>query len=339
MNIENLIRPNIARLVPYSSARSEYDGTEGTFLDANENPFGNLNRYPDPQQKLLKQKLGFIKKIPAENIFIGNGSDEVIDLALRIFCNPGVDKVLTFTPTYGMYSVAADINDVELISLPLDRNFQIDFEQLKPFLLDETIKIIFICSPNNPTGNSIQSIHYILENFRGLIFLDEAYIDFSVYPSALSSLMSYPNLLISQTLSKAYGLAAARVGIAYASADIIRLYNKVKPPYNVSSLNQDAALQALSGTKVFELRVQKILKQRDKVRQELEKIPTVFKIYPTEANFFLVEFTDADKVYNYLLQRQVITRNRNGVVKNCIRITIGSKKENKKLITALKKMT
>lgn len=336
MTLDNLVRPNIVKLIPYSSARSEYTGTGGVLLDANENPYGTLNRYPDPQQKRLKNMLSEIKNVPVENIFIGNGSDEVIDLALRIFCNPGTDKVLTFTPTYGMYQVAADINDVEVISVPLNDRFQIDTDQLEPYLADENLKIIFICTPNNPTGNSIQGIRYILDNFHGIVFLDEAYIDFSAYPSALPFLRKYPNLVISQTFSKAYGLAGARVGLAYASTEIMALYNKIKPPYNVSSLNQHVALLALIDQRKYKSQVQKILKQRDKVRVALETIPTVVKIYPTDANFVLVEFTNADKVYNYLVTQGIITRNRNSVVKNCIRITIGCKKENKKLIAALK---
>jgi len=338
MSIESLIRSNIKNLVPYSSARSEFTGVGSTFLDANENPYGRLNRYPDPQQKKLKKKLSDIKKVQVENIFIGNGSDEVIDLAFRIFCNPGQDKVLIFTPTYGMYQVAAAINDIEVISQSLDRNFQIDYEKLLPFLSDRNIKIIFICSPNNPTGNSMQSLQYILDNFNGIIFLDEAYIDFSVYPSALSYLDKYPNLIISQTLSKAYGLAAARVGLAYASAEIVALYNKVKPPYNVSTLNQEAALAALSDHKGYEYRLKKILKQREFVKDELKEITSIIKIHPTDANFLLVEFKEADRIYNELISKQVITRNRTTVVSNCIRITIGSKKENKKLIAALKKI-
>lgn len=338
MSIKNLIRPNIAKLVPYSSARSEYTGTDGTFLDANENPYGVLNRYPDPQQKKLKQKLSSIKNVPVENIFIGNGSDEVIDLAIRIFCKPGIDKILTFTPTYGIYNVAANINDVEVISLPLDRNFQVDFDGLKEVLENEQIKIIFICSPNNPTGNCLHSLHYIIDNFKGLIFLDEAYVDFSMYPSALVYVNKVSNLIISQTLSKAYGLAAARIGIAYASAEIIGLYNKVKPPYNVSSLNQEAAIKALSAKGKYKRQLQKIIEQRDKLRLDLEEIPSVIKIHPTEANFFLVEFTDADKTYDHLVKEHVITRNRNSVIKDCIRITVGSKKENKKLIAALNKI-
>lgn len=335
MSINKLIRPNIARLVPYSSARSEYTGSEGTFLDANENPYGIYNRYPDPKQKKLKEKLSTIKNVPVENIFIGNGSDEIIDLAIRIFCRPGIDKVLTFTPTYGMYAVAANINDVEIVSLPLDRNFQVDFEGLKEVLKDELINIIFICSPNNPTGNSLHSLHYIIENFKGLIFLDEAYIDFSMYPSALVYLNKFPNVIISQTMSKAYGLAAARIGIAYASRDIISLYNKVKPPYNVSSLNQDAALKALNAKRKYRKQVKKILDERESVQLQLDKMKTVVKIYPTDANFLLIEFTDADEIYEHLVRENVITRNRNSLIKNCIRITIGSKKENKKLIAAL----
>ena len=334
--LEKIVRPNILNLKPYSSARDEYTGKDAVFLDANENPFGELNRYPDPHQTALKEKLSRIKSIPTENIFIGNGSDEVIDIAYRTFCEPGKDKALTFSPTYGMYDVSAAINNIELIKIPLTENFQIDFENLKKYFEDENLKLIFICSPNNPSGNILDNIEDVLKTFKGIVFVDEAYIDFSESESFLAKLSSYPNLIISQTFSKARGLAAARVGTAFASKEIINLYNKVKPPYNISKLNQEAALQSLEDEEQFEENKNAILTQRAFLQSELAKINLVKKIYPSDANFMLVEVEDADKIYNELVNQKVITRNRNSVVKNCIRITVGSEAENEKLIFALK---
>ena len=334
--LEKIVRPNILNLKPYSSARDEYTGKDAVFLDANENPFGELNRYPDPHQTALKEKLSFLKSINTENIFIGNGSDEVIDIAYRTFCEPGKDKALTFSPTYGMYDVSAAINNIELIKVPLKENFQIDFETLKKHIGDENLKLIFICSPNNPSGNSINNIEEVLKDFKGIVFVDEAYIDFSETDSYVSKLSIYPNLIISQTFSKARGLAAARVGTAFASKEIINLYNKVKPPYNVSKLNQEAALQSLEQETAFEENKNTILQQRFFLQKELTKINLIKKIYPTDANFMLVAVNDADKVYNELVIQKVITRNRNSVVKNCIRITVGSEVENLQLLQALK---
>ena len=334
--LEKIVRNNILNLKPYSSARDEYTGKDAVFLDANENPFGELNRYPDPHQTALKQKLSSIKSVNAENIFIGNGSDEVIDIAYRTFCEPGKDKALTFSPTYGMYDVSAAINNIELIKIPLTKDFQIDFELLDKYIADENLKLIFICSPNNPSGNILNNIEDVLKKFKGIVFVDEAYVDFSETDSYLSKLNSYPNLIISQTFSKARALAAARIGTAFASKEIIRLYNKVKPPYNVSKLNQEAALQSLENEQQFEENQQNILAQRSFLLQELEKINLVKKIYPTDANFMLVEVEDADKIYIELVNQKIITRNRNGVVKNCIRITVGSEVENLQLIQSLK---
>ncbi|MFA6057715.1 MAG: histidinol-phosphate transaminase [Taibaiella sp.] len=336
-DLQKLLRKNIRNLQPYSSARSEYTGT-GIFLDANENPFGKLNRYPDPGQYLLKQKISEIKGIPPENIFIGNGSDEVIDLIIRIFCTPGIDKILTFTPTYGMYEVAAAINDIELLGLPLNKGFQIDIALLNKALDDEKLKIIFICSPNNPTGNCIDSIEDILERFKGIVVLDEAYIDFAQRPSFINQLNKYPNLIVTQTLSKAWGLAAARIGIAYASVDIMNYLSKAKPPYNVSTLNQDAALQALNNIKTFETNKTMLLQQRILLKKQLAQLPIVKKIYPSDANFLLVETLDALKIYNALLKQNIIVRNRSHVVHNCIRISIGSPEENEQLINAMKQI-
>ena len=333
--LEKIVRPNILNLKPYSSARDEYTGKDAVFLDANENPFGELNRYPDPHQTALKEKLGNIKSVSTENIFVGNGSDEVIDIAYRIFCEPGKDKALTFSPTYGMYDVSAAINNIELIKVPLTETFQIDVDLLNNYIDDENLKLIFICSPNNPSANNLDNIEDIFKKFKGIVFLDEAYIDFSESESFIEKLNSYPNLIISQTFSKARGLAAARVGTAFASKKIINLYNKVKPPYNVSKLNQEAALQSLEDQQHFEENINTILEQRTFLQSELAKISLIKKIYPTDANFMLVEVEDADKIYNELVDQKVITRNRNSVVKNCIRITVGSEVENEKLIFAL----
>jgi histidinol-phosphate aminotransferase len=338
INITKIVRPSILKLQAYSSARDEFNGADGTFLDANENPFGILNRYPDPYQKELKQKLSGLKGIASKNIFVGNGSDEVIDLAFRIFCNPGTDKVLTFTPTYGMYDVSAAINNVGLIKLPLDSTFQIDLAQIKPYLSDSLVKLIFICSPNNPTGNLMNKsdIKFILNNFKGILFLDEAYIDFAETASLTSWTAQYNNLIVSQTFSKAWGLAGARVGLAYANEEIIALYNKVKPPYNVSALNQKAALQTLENSSKYMQQVQTILKEKEQLKLELEQLNLIKKIYPSNANFLLIEVSNADKIYKTLVDQKIIIRNRNKLVANCIRITIGTPEENQRLITALK---
>ena len=337
-NINNLVRANIIALKPYSSARDEFKGTADVFLDANENPFGELNRYPDPQQSKIKEKLSTIKSVETNQIFIGNGSDEVIDLAFRIFCEPGKDKVLTFTPTYGMYDVSANINDIEVIKQPLINNFQINLNQLQPYLDFEDVKIIFICSPNNPTGNSIntEDIEYIIENFNGIVIVDEAYIDFSLQASFIKNINKYNNLIVSQTFSKAWGLAGVRVGVAYASEAIIALYNRVKPPYNVSTLNQEAVLECLNNQSEVSKNIDIILSERTKLKDALNQLDIVKKIYPTDANFLLVEVDNADKTYQYLIDKKVIIRNRNTQVENCIRITVGTAVENERLIEALK---
>jgi histidinol-phosphate aminotransferase len=336
--VNKLVRKNILSLKPYSSARDEFSGSDGVFLDANENPFGELNRYPDPHQKELKNKLSEIKSVPTASVFVGNGSDEVIDLTFRIFCNPAKDKALTFTPTYGMYEVSAEINDVELIKIPLTSGFQIDFDALENYFDDENMKLIFICSPNNPTANSLDNIEKVLQKFNGIVVVDEAYIDFSTSNTFLTKIEKYPNLIVLQTFSKAWGLAAARVGMAYSNDLIISLYNKVKPPYNVSGPNQKAALKALEDTPGFENRKAIILEQRNWLENQLTGLAVVVKIYPSDANFLLVEMTDANRIYNELVNQKVITRNRHSVVQNCIRITVGSPEENRLLVDALKKI-
>lgn len=337
IDIKKLVRKNILNLQPYSSARDEFKGENGIFLDANENPFGKLNRYPDPSQRKIKERLSELNQISTENIFLGNGSDEVIDLAFRIFCEPKKDKILTFSPTYGMYEVSANINDVELINVELNEDFQIDLESLKPYLNDENLKIIFICSPNNPTGNSIKNIEYILENFNGIVFIDEAYIDFSPEESFTNQIKNYPNLIVSQTFSKAWGMASVRVGIAYASEEIIKFYNKVKPPYNISQLNQDAILNTLNDENINQVseNIKIILEEKKSLIQNLEKLDLVKTIFPSDANFILIEVDNANSVYQELVNQNVIIRNRNSVIKNCLRITVGSPDENKKLIETL----
>ncbi|CAM1366708.1 Histidinol-phosphate aminotransferase [Tenacibaculum soleae] len=339
-NLNKLVRANIQKLQAYSSARDEFKGTAEVYLDANENPFGTLNRYPDPQQLKIKQRLSAIKKVENNQIFIGNGSDEVIDLAFRIFCEPGKDKALTFSPTYGMYDVSANINDIELIKQPLLNDFQINLNQLQPYLDMEDVKIIFVCSPNNPTGNCFndEDIIYILENFNGIVIIDEAYIDFSSKASFITKLNEYPNLIISQTFSKAWGLAGVRVGAAYANSAIINLYNKVKPPYNVSTLNQEQVIESLDNLSVFEENKNIILNEKKVLIKAFQNLELVQKIYPSDANFILIEVTNATDIYNKLVAHKIITRNRNSLVNNCLRITVGSTEENTQLIKALKSL-
>lgn len=338
-DLASLVRKNILSLKPYSSARDEFSGSEGIFLDANENPFGTYNRYPDPHQKELKKALSELKNVPQDQIFIGNGSDEVIDLIFRVFGNPGTDSVILCPPTYGMYEVSANINEIRVISIPLRDDFQLDIDAiLERIRNDKSVKLIFVCSPNNPTGNTLRDIDTILDNFNGIVVIDEAYIDFCPESSYLGNIERYPNLIVMQTFSKAWALAGARVGIAYAQPEIIALMNKTKPPYNVSKLNQEAALKALSKKKTTKNRIATLLEQKEILMQELPKIAYVKKVYPSDANFLLVEMENADVVYNWLVEKKVITRNRSSQVKNCIRITVGSPKENRILLNELKRM-
>ena len=338
IDLTKLVRPNILNLMPYASARDEYKGKRGVFLDANENPFGCHNRYPDPYQCDLKKALAKLKNIGSENILIGNGSDEIIDLALRIFCKPGRDKVVCFSPSYGMYDVSAAINDVELIKLPLTREFQIDMKSLDFKSLDPSIKLMFICSPNNPTGNLMNrsDIEKILDQFQGVVFIDEAYIDFADEESMINLVKENNHLIVSQTFSKAWGLAAVRIGVAYASKEIIQIFNKVKPPYNVSSINQEAALDAISQKELFEAKLEFLLRERERLVLSLGELEMVQKIYPSQANFLLVEVKDANRLYDQLIERKIIVRNRSSLVNNCLRISVGTPEENKILINTLK---
>ena len=340
IDINKLVRQNILNLSPYSSARDEFSGAEGIFLDANENPNGNYNRYHDPHQAELKSVLAKVKSVAPENIFLGNGSDEVIDLIYRTFANPGKDKVIICPPTYGMYEVSANINDVEIINIPLLPNFQLDkqaiFETIEQ---DPAVKLIFICSPNNPTGNLIEGIEVVIQKFNGIVVVDEAYIDFSPESSKAQSINQYNNLIVLQTLSKAWGLAGTRVGFAFAQSEIIALLNKIKPPYNISTLNQQQAIAKLSHPEEFESERNDILAERERLEKELLQLRIVRKIYPSSANFLLVEVDNANSIYNALVSKNVVVRNRNSVIKNCIRITIGTKQENNTLLTELKEIS
>lgn len=331
IDLKQLVRPNIWSLQPYSSARDEFNGSEGTFLDANENPFGKKNRYPDPHQRQLKQALSQRNRVSAEQIFIGNGSDEVIDLVYRIFCIPGRDRVILCPPTYGMYQVSANINNVEVINVPLSDDFELNIEEI----LSHDARCLFVCSPNNPSGNRLKSVERLLQEFHGIVIVDEAYIDFADGNSLIELLPQYPNLIVMQTFSKAWALASARVGIAYASADIIGLMEKTKPPYNVSAFNQREALKALSRPERYARRLALILEQRTVLEKELRLLPVVRHIYPSDANFLLVEVTDANQLYHHLVGKKVIIRNRHNVVRNCIRITVGTPEENKLLLEAI----
>ena len=339
--LKELTRPNIWSLAPYSSARNEYSGhVARVFLDANENPYNNpYNRYPDPLQQEVKERISVIKHIPVENIFLGNGSDEAIDLVYRCFCEPKKDNVVAIEPTYGMYKVSADINDVEYRPVLLDDNFQIKAEALLD-ACDENTKVIWICSPNNPTGNSIErdEIAKVLTTFEGLVVVDEAYIDFSQEKSLTKYIAKLPNLIVLQTMSKAWGSAAIRCGMAFASEEIISIYNKVKYPYNVNLLTQEHALEVMKNPLKVDEWVKNILQERSKVMAAFLDLPICEKVYPTDANFFLAKMTDANAIYNYLVAQGIIVRNRNKVqlCGNCLRITIGNKSENAELLGALR---
>ena len=337
---DKLLRENIRSLVPYSCARDEFRGKDEIFMDANENPYGTLNRYPDPYQLELKSSISRIRGVPEENIFLGNGSDEIIDLCFRIFCNPGVDKALTFSPTYGMYEVSAAINNVELIKVPLSGDFQIETKNVLPFLKDQRLKLIFICSPNNPTGNSMDSsaVESIISDFNGIVIIDEAYIDFSEQPSFITKLNRYRNLIVMQTFSKAMGLAAARVGLAFMAPAMVRYFNKVKPPYNISAINQKAALKSLARSELLKTRVRRIKNERERLMDRLRKMNIIERVFKSDSNFILVKTKNADLIYSILIDNKIIVRNRNKVVPGCLRITVGTISENNKLIKVLRKI-
>ncbi|WP_413668726.1 histidinol-phosphate transaminase [Mucilaginibacter sp. Mucisp86] len=342
-DINNILRENIKRLVPYSSARDEYQGEASVFLDANENAFGSpldqqFNRYPDPLQYDLKKRITEIKGVPPRNIFIGNGSDEAIDILFRSFCNPGVDNVILVPPTYGMYEVSANINDIEARKVNLTEDYQLNLEGIAE-AIDKNTKLIFICSPNNPTGNSINrdDIQTLLANFKGIVVVDEAYINFSRQKSFIQELTECANLVVMQTLSKAWGLAGLRVGMAFASEEIIEVMNKVKPPYNVNESSQQLALAALANVGQVNEWIKETLAQRDRLVLQLKEFDFVVDIYPSDANFILVKTTNANGIYDYLVKQGIIVRNRSKVelCEGCLRITVGTPEENTILLEAL----
>ncbi len=339
-----LVRNNIREMKAYSSARNEFSGEASIFLDANENAFGsplpgNYNRYPDPLQTELKKKIAQIKGVPVQNIFLGNGSDEAIDLLFRIFCEPGKDNAIIFPPTYGMYEVAANTNDIEIRKIPLTSMFQIDLETLESSI-DAQTKLIFICSPNNPTGNIIdrETVMMILNNFNGLVIVDEAYINYSRQRSFIADLIEYPNLVVLQTFSKAWGLAALRLGMAYASQAIIDYFNKVKYPYNINLATQQMALQALDEVTTINEWIRLTVEQREWLAIKLGALPQTDIVYPSDANFLLVKIEKAHLLWHFLVEKGIIVRDRSRVTlcEDCLRITVGTPDENKELMEAIK---
>lgn len=342
-DLQALVRPNIRNLKPYSSARSEFEGSAEVFLDANENAFGSpagldLNRYPDPLQRELKDRIAAMKGVSPSQIFVGNGSDEAIDLVFRIFCEPGRDEVITCPPTYGMYRVSADINDVAVREVSLTANFQLDVPAIVSSISDDR-KLIFICSPNNPTGNlmSRESIFEIARQSTGIVVVDEAYIDFADEPSMIAELGSFPNLVVLQTFSKAWGMAGVRVGLAFASTEIIELMNRVKPPYNVSGVAQQAVIDALDRVSTVTEWITFARAERKSLEGSLSALGIAQKIYPSDANFLLVKVDDAKATYRYLIDEKIVVRDRSNVelCEGCLRITIGTDEENGRLISAL----
>jgi len=342
-DLENLVRENIKNLTPYSSARKEFSGAAQIFLDANENSFGsplaqNFNRYPDPLQISIKEKIAEWNNVEPSEIFVGNGSDEAIDLLFRIFCRPQIDNVLICPPTYGMYEVSAEINDVKIKRANLTLDFELDFERIKNSI-DENTKLLFVCSPNNPSGNSFEreNILRLVKDFQGLVVVDEAYIHFSQEKSLVSEINNFPNLVVLQTFSKAWGLAGLRVGLAFADEKTIKLFNRVKPPYNVSQIAQEAILQAMENKSQVKETIAEIVSEREKLIEKLNEFSFVTKIYPSDANFILVKTTDAERIYKFLLDEKIVVRNRSNVelCAGCLRITVGTIEENEVLLNSL----
>jgi histidinol-phosphate aminotransferase len=342
-DLQSLLRENIRTLKPYTSARDEYKGTEGTFLDANENSFGSAtedlhNRYPDPLQWELKHSLSKIKHVPAENMLIGNGSDEPIDLLYRCFCRPGVDNVIITPPTYGMYEVSAHINDTEVKKVNLSSDFQLIPDEILAAVNDNT-KLIFLCSPNNPTGNSLrkEDMLKVIQNFNGVVAVDEAYIDFAADKTMLVELSKYPNLVVMQTFSKAWGMANLRLGLAFASLEIISIFNKVKAPYNVNGVSQRLAVEAIHNVEKKDAYVKSIIQQRNFLAVELDKMSCIRIVYPSDSNFLFVKTTDGRRIYDFLIENKVIVRDRSNVAlsEGCLRITVGTEAENTELLRVI----
>ena len=335
-NIKDLVRKNILELQPYVSFRDNNTFENPVFLDANESAFGELNRYPDSTQKELKQKLAVLKDVSAKQIAVGNGSDELIDLIVKVFCEPKKDAVLMMNPSFAMYGFYASVNENKVVKLNLDENFGIDKEEFLKISKEEKPKVFFLCSPNNPTGNSIEDIEFYIQNFEGIVVVDEAYIEFSGKKSCIELLKKFPNLIVLQTFSKAWGMAGARVGIAYASEEIIQLINTVKSPYNVNSLSLDKISELVSNKEFVKLNIENTLNGIFWLRNELETINCIKKVFPSDANFFLIQFENVDKVYRKLLENEILTSKRSPQIPDCIRINVGNREENNKLINVLK---
>lgn len=338
ISINTLVRENILKLKPYISFRDHNEFNDPTFLDANESPFGEWNRYPDSTQKKLKNRLAELKGLSSAQIAIGNGSDELIDLIIKVFCEPKKDAILMMNPSFAMYGFYATINENRVLQLDLDENFEIVKEDFLEMVKKEPIKVFFLCSPNNPTGNSTEDIEFYLQNFNGIVVADEAYIEFSGKKSGLELLAQYPNLIVLQTFSKAWGIAGARVGIAYASEEIIRLINTVKAPYNVNALSQEFILKALENKNQLKENVRNIITEREWLQDQFKDIECIAKVFPTDANFFLIKLKDIEKVYRQMLEQEILTSRRDPAIPGCIRINVGSRQENEKLINLLKNM-
>lgn len=341
-DLEKLVRPNVWAMKPYSSARDEFHGSASVFLDANENPYNTpYNRYPDPMQSQLKERIAALKGIDPRSIFLGNGSDEPIDLIIRAFCEPGIDRIVSISPSYGMYEVAANVNNVEFCKVELDKSFDIPVEQLLE-AANDWVKVVYFCSPNNPTGNSLSRdrLYRVLDAFKGIVVIDEAYIDFSSEPSFLAELANYPNLVVLQTLSKAWGAAGIRLGMAFASPQIVAILNKIKYPYNINMLTQELALEILNSEDKMKEQLRAIFSERIRLQAALPTLSCVLHLYPTDANFILVDVGNANAAYKHLVKEGVIVRNRTNVAlcNGCLRITVGTVEENDALLAALKEL-
>ncbi len=334
-NLNKMIRPHLVGVKSYETLRDSYVDQEVTFLDANENPFGEFNRYPQGNPIKLKEKLAEINNAKTENLFLGNGSDELIDLAMRIFCEPTKDSILVMNPSFVMYEIYAKMNNVNVEKLDLNSDFQLDKDYFLMSVSESKAKVLFLCSPNNPTGNSIEDLEFYIQNFKGIVVIDEAYIEFSPKISAVSLLEKYPNLIVLKTLSKAYGMAGLRIGIGFASREIANLYIQCKQPYNISSESQKLALKQLNEMENVSTNIKLILSEKEKLKSRLEQIKEVVKIYPSDANFFLVEFENAERVYQRLLDQNILTSLRHPGIKNCLRISVGTQEENSKLLNVL----
>ncbi len=335
-NIKDLVRKNILELQPYVSFRDNNTFENPVFLDANESAFGELNRYPDSTQKELKEKLAALKNVSAKQIAVGNGSDELIDLIVKVFCEPKKDAILMMNPSFAMYGFYASVNENKVVKLNLNENFGIDKEEFLKISNEQKPKVFFLCSPNNPTGNSIEDIEFYIQNFDGIVVVDEAYIEFSEQKSCIELLEKYPNLIVLQTFSKAWGMAGARVGIAYSSQEIIKLINTVKSPYNINSLSLNKIMQLINYKNIIEENIKNTLSEISRLKNELLNIECVKRVFPTDANFFLVEFNNAENVYQELLKNEILTSKRSPQIPDCIRINVGKKEENNKLINVLK---